>query len=119
MERIVVLSGMFAPVTVIPTCRPPESVGSRPVTVVEPETVLPLSSIAAKSRLCVRWEVEGAESVTDVDVLFTIVAPSGMPGPVTGIPISRAVVDDIAEMIELPAEAVPVRDFTPAPNVRA
>ena len=118
-ERIVVPSGMFAPVTSIPARKAPVSVESRPVTVVEPATVLPLSSMAEKVRVCVRWAVEGAESVTDVGVLLTIVALSGMPGPVTGIPISRAVVDEIPEMSGVPALAVPVRFFIPAPNVSA
>ena len=110
---------MFTPVTVIPARRPPVSVEVRPVTVLEPATVLPLSSIAEKTSGCVRCAVEEAESVTDVGVLLTIVVPSGIPGPVTGIPASRVVVDEIAEMSVVPAVAVPLRFCTPAPNVSA
>ena len=119
MERIVVPSGMLLPVTVISTCRPPVSAAVRPVTVVEPATVLPLSSIAEKSSDCVRWAVVGAESVTDVGVVLRIVVLSGMPGPVTGIPGSRVVVDEMPEISVVPAVEEPVRFCTPAPKVSA
>jgi len=146
IERIVVLGGMPAPVTGIPAIRPtveeiPVTVGELTVVVplvvkaavvnvndevilarvkvVDPATVLPLSSIAEKSSGCDRSAVEEAESVTELPVLLTIVVPSGIPGPVTGIPGKRVVVDVIPEMSVVPAVDEPVMFCIPAPNVSA